>query len=90
MYAEVAIPDSSNKTKPLAVIPESAISWRGSLPAVFEITQDSTGLKMRTLRLGKPSGKDMVSVISGISIGDRILKEPLASTRSGPYIAPAL
>jgi RND family efflux transporter MFP subunit len=90
MYAEVAIPASLDKTKPLAVIPNSAISWRGSLPAVFAISDDNTSLKMRTLRLGKPSGKDMVSVITGISIGDRILKEPLASTRSGPYTAPAL
>lgn len=90
MYAEVSIPSNSSISKPLAVIPTSAINWRGSLPAVFKVSQDKSSLKMRTLRLGKPNGKDRVSVISGISIGDMILKAPLASTRSGPYKAPEL
>ncbi len=87
MYAEILLPNNSRVSKPLAVIPESAISWRGSLPAIFEVSEDKTYLKMRTLRLGAASGNGMVSVISGISIGDAILKDPLASTRSGPYMA---
>lgn len=89
MYAEVMIPTNGNSRKPLAVIPESAISWRGSLPAVFAVSDDRTSLKMRTLRLGSSAGKGMVSILSGVSIGDKILKQPLASTRSGPYMAPA-
>ena len=88
MYAEVSIPDPRKNSQPLAVIPESAINWRGSLPAVFEVSEDRTMIKMRTLRLGKPAGAGMVSVISGVDIGDMILKAPLASTRSGPYQAP--
>lgn len=88
MYAEVSIPELSKKARPLALIPQSAINWRGSLPAVFEVSPDRTTLKMRTLRLGKPTGSGLVSVISGIGIGDSILKAPLASTRSGPYQVP--
>jgi len=85
MYAEVAIPDTSKQSHPLAVIPESAINWRGSLPAVFEVSPDRTMVRMRTVRLGRASGDGLVTVISGVDIGDAILKEPLGSTRSGPY-----
>lgn len=88
MYAEIMVPTNGNAAKPLAVIPESAISWRGSLPAVFAISADKTRLKMRTLRLGSSSGKGMISILSGLSIGDKILKQPLASTRTGSYMAP--
>lgn len=90
MYAEISIPNNTNTAKPLAMIPESAINWRGSLPAVFAVSADKSNLKMRTLRLGKPDGKGMISVLSGVAIGDMILKAPLASTRSGPYKVPTL
>jgi len=89
MYAEILIPTNGNAKKPLAVIPETAISWRGSLPAVFAVSADKTSLKMRSLRLGTSSGNGMISILSGVSIGDKILKQPLASTRSGPYTAVA-
>ena len=85
MYAEVMIPNARNNSAPLAAIPKSSISWRGSLPAVFQVSNDGTLLRMRSLRLGTSHGNDMVTVLSGISIGDRILKRPLASTRSGAY-----
>ena len=85
MYAEVMIPNARNNSAPLAAIPKSSISWRGSLPAVFQVSNDGTLLRMRTLRLGSSNGNDMVTVLSGISIGDKILKRPLASTRSGAY-----
>ena len=89
MYAEVSIPDNGKQVQPMAIIPESAINWRGSLPAVFEVSPDRTMIKMRTVRLGRPAGDGMVSVISGVGIGDAILKDPLGSTRSGPYQSPA-
>ena len=85
MYAEVVIADPDNQKKGLPSIPKSAISWRGSLPAVFLVSDDSMQLQMKTLRLGPKASGDKISVLSGISIGDRILKKPLASTRSGKY-----
>jgi len=88
MYAEILIPTGGGNTQPLATVPESAISWRGSLPAVFAVSPDKTSLKMRTLRLGRTDSNGMVSVLSGVSIGDKILKKPLSSTRSGPYTLP--
>lgn len=87
MYAEILIPSTREAANPLAVIPHSAISWRGSLPAVFVVSEDQTKLKMRTLRLGSASGKEMTTILSGVAIGDKILKQPLPSTRSGPYAA---
>ncbi len=88
MYAEILIPTTSQSNRPMATVPETAISWRGSLPAVFLVSDDKTSLKMRTLRLGRADSQGMINVISGIAIGDKILKQPLASTRSGPYVEP--
>ncbi len=88
MYAEIMIPSAQANKPSQAVIPQSAITWRGSLPAVFQVSDDNRFIKMRTLRLGARMG-DKVAVISGIRIGDRILKQPLGSTRSGPYQPPA-
>jgi ribosomal protein L15E len=85
MYAEVVIVDPSNEKKGLPTIPKSAITWRGSLPAVFQVSEDRTSLKMKTLRLGPKARGGNISVLSGISVGDTILKQPLASTRSGKY-----
>jgi len=87
MYAEVVIPSSDSKKAGVPSIPESAITWRGSLPAVFLVSEDNTSLKMKTMRLGSKVKGGKVAVISGISVGDRILKQPLASTRSGKYQA---
>lgn len=87
MYAEILIPSAQANKPAQAIVPQSAITWRGSLPAVFQVSDDNRFIKMRTLRLGSRIG-DKVIVISGIHIGDRILKHPLGSTRSGPYRAP--
>ena len=83
MYAEVMIHDINAKVRELPVVPKEALVWRGSLPAVFVVTDDGN-LKMRTLRTGSQSGDGMISVITGVKEGDRILKNPTASTKSGP------
>lgn len=88
MYAEVMIQDKeAQQVDRTPVIPQSAITWRGSLPAVFMVSKDKTQLKMKTIRLGSSKPNGNVTVISGISVGDKILKAPLASTRSGAYRA---
>ena len=38
MYAEVMIPDISSEVASIPVIPDSAVLWRGSLPAVYVAT----------------------------------------------------
>lgn len=82
MYAEILIPDQSKSASALPVIPESAILWRGSLPAVFQVNNNG-GLKLRLIRIGDRASDGQVSVISGIKVGDKILADPAPSTRSG-------
>lgn len=86
MYAEIIIRDTGAQPAEQApLIPESAISWRGSLPAVFTVSADKSSLKMKTIRLGDSKGNGKVVVLSGLSVGDKILMAPQSSTRSGPY-----
>lgn len=81
-YAEVLIPDPSQTAQPHPAIPESAILWRGSLPSVFLVEEDGD-LRLRLIRIGDRAPDGRISVISGIRVGDRILANPAAGTRSG-------
>ena len=78
MYAEIVLPDPSNRISGLPVIPESAIVWRGSLPAVFKVADDGR-VKLRLIRIDEYASNGIVSVISGLQSGDRILAEPTAN-----------
>jgi multidrug efflux pump subunit AcrA (membrane-fusion protein) len=80
-YAEVLVPDPAGRGSALPVIPMSALVWRGSLPAVFKVMEDGS-VKLRLIRIDEPSPNGMVSVISGIKVGDTIIAEP--SSRRGP------
>lgn len=81
MYAEVMIPDPSKSGASSPVVPESAILWRGSLPAVYKL-DDAGELKLRIIRIGERNGQGQVAIISGIKAGDKILAQPGAGTRS--------
>ena len=81
MYAEVMIPDVNAPSRSLPVIPDSAVLWRGSLPAVYVVTEDNQ-TKLRLVRLGDYVGSTQVSVLSGLSVGERILANP-SGTASG-------
>lgn len=83
MYADVLVPDAtSTASSSMPMIPESAIRWRGSLPAVFLYTPEGD-IKLRLLRLGERGPNGMISVVSGIKPGDRILKNPSVNMRGG-------
>jgi multidrug efflux pump subunit AcrA (membrane-fusion protein) len=82
MYAEVMIPDPSKKGTSSPVVPETAILWRGSLPAVYKL-DESGAIKLRLIRIGERTPDGKVIVISGIRVGDKILSKPGAGTRSG-------
>ena len=81
MYAEIIVPDPSSRVSGLPVIPESAIVWRGSLPAVFQVADDGRA-RLRLIRIDEYASNGIVSVISGIRAGDRILAEPAPGSRS--------
>ncbi len=76
MYAEVMIPDISTPIKNMPVIPKAAVIWRGSLPAVLVTTEGSTEPQLRMIRLGGFVDEATVSVLSGLTIGERILATP--------------
>ncbi len=82
MYAEVLIPNPEKAGSESPVIPESAIIWRGSLPAVYKVTETGQ-IKMRLVRIGEKTGNGEVVVISGVSIGDTIIAKPASNIRSG-------
>ena len=81
MYAEIILPDPGNMVSGLPLIPESAIVWRGSLPAVFQVTDDGR-IRLRLIRVDEYASGGNVSVISGLRTGDRILAQPASRTRA--------
>jgi len=75
MYAEVMVPDISTGVTSVPVIPDAAVLWRGSLPAVYVATDDNRA-ELRLIRLGDYVGSHEVAVLSGLQIGDRIFVSP--------------
>ena len=82
MYAEVMVPDVSSGVSSLPVIPDSAVIWRGSLPAVYVAAQDNRA-ELRLIRLGDYVGANEVAVLSGLQVGERIYVAPPDAAVSG-------
>ncbi len=82
MYAEVMVPEPSLQSSAVPVIPESAVLWRGSLPAVYVATEDK-GPRLRLIRIGDYVDNDHVAVLSGLEIGERIHAVALTGARGG-------
>ena len=81
MYAEVMVPDNSAQTGAVPVIPDSAVLWRGSLPAVYVAAADGK-TELRLIRLGEYVSGDRVAVLSGLKVGERVYASPPAGTSS--------
>lgn len=82
MYAEVMIPDPSIAVQNLPIIPNSAVVWRGSLPAVFIVNQKNEK-ELRLVRLGEAIDNRTVAVLSGLYVGERIFSQPSPGMASG-------
>ncbi len=82
MYAEVRVPDTASKGDVIPVIPDTAVLWRGSLPAVYVATDDNR-TELRLIRLGDYLGNNQVAVLSGLKIGERIYAVPPAASAPG-------
>ncbi|WP_232222249.1 efflux RND transporter periplasmic adaptor subunit [Thioalkalivibrio paradoxus] len=85
MYADVHIP-GTEATPGVVRIPLSAIVPGGALPRVAVVEPDGT-TRVRMVRLGSVQG-DMVTVLSGLEPGDRLLDSPDATIRSGERVEP--
>ena len=79
MYAEVIVPDQSANNEDVPVIPDSAVLWRGSLPAVYVATADNRK-ELRLIRVGNYVSKNQIAVLSGLKIGERIYAVPPAGS----------
>lgn len=75
MYAEVMVPEEASSTQQVPVIPDTAVLWRGSLPAVYVATPDNRK-ELRLIRLGDYVSGNQVAVLSGLKVGERIYAVP--------------
>lgn len=87
MYANVMIPDVNAPARETVVIPNSAVIWRGSLPAV-EVLNDKSEPELRLVRVGEQVDRDHITILSGLSANERIVDRPqgggaAASSSSG-------
>lgn len=82
MYAEVMVPDVTAPVSTVPVIPDSAVMWRGSLPAVYVLNENNEP-QLRLVRLGDYVGGNRVAVLSGLQVGERVFVTPPAGMASG-------
>jgi multidrug efflux pump subunit AcrA (membrane-fusion protein) len=89
MFARVALPRAA--TRPMLLVPRSAIVRRGGLEGVFVIDADRLGMepvsgsgtaRLRWLRTGETRG-DEVAVLSGLEEGESYVVEPPAGLADG-------
>lgn len=81
MYAEVQIPDTTEPSREIPILPERAVVWRGSLPNVF-VLHDGQPL-LRIVRVGNQFGDGFVSILSGVNAGDQVIVDPPPGLVSG-------
>ncbi len=75
MYAKVLVPDFNAPARVMPVVPRSAIRFNGSLPGVY-VLDDEGKPQLRLIRVGEPLPDGMVTVLSGLRPGERILENP--------------
>lgn len=75
MYVKVHVPNlTAGKRAAVPVIPKSAIRYNGSLPSVYVINNNEP--ELRLVRLGEELDGGMISILSGLLVGERILSNP--------------
>jgi multidrug efflux pump subunit AcrA (membrane-fusion protein) len=84
MYATVSVPDSSREKVVTISIPGEALVWRGSQASVY-VVNTSGKAELRMIRTGS-EGNGRISVLSGLSEGDRVVTTPDTHLRSGMMI----
>ena len=82
MYAKVLIPDFNAPARANPVIPESAIRYNGSLPGVYVLDEQGNA-QLRLIRVGEPVPGGLVTVLSGLRPGERIIADPPAGITAG-------
>jgi RND family efflux transporter MFP subunit len=80
MYAKVLVPDFNAPARVNPVVPRTSIRYNGSLPGVYVVDEDGNA-QLRLIRVGEPTPRGGVTVLSGLRAGERILSNP------GPGVA---
>ncbi|MGD8907981.1 MAG: efflux RND transporter periplasmic adaptor subunit [Chromatiales bacterium] len=66
-------------TKHELVIPRKAVVYRSEVTAVYVVDKQNR-LHFRHIRAGQPTSDNMISVIAGLSAGERVAVDPVAAT----------
>jgi multidrug efflux pump subunit AcrA (membrane-fusion protein) len=82
MYAKVLVPDFSAPARANPVIPETAIRYNGSLPGVY-VLDEQGGAALRLIRVGQPVPGGLITVLSGLRPGERVLADPPPGIAAG-------
>ncbi|MCB1762203.1 MAG: efflux RND transporter periplasmic adaptor subunit [Gammaproteobacteria bacterium] len=82
MYAKVLVPDFTAPARNYPVIPTSAVRYNGSLPGVYVEGSDGQA-ELRLIRVGENLDGGYISVLSGLSEGERVLRNPGLTVSSG-------
>ncbi len=75
MYAKVLVPDLAAPARANPVIPSSAVRYNGSLPGVYVVNERGEP-QLRLIRVGESLSGGMVTVLSGLRPGERVLTNP--------------
>jgi RND family efflux transporter MFP subunit len=74
-YVKVMVPDLNAPARANPVIPTTAIRYNGSLPGVYVV--DEKGIpQLRLIRIGEDVGGGFVTVLSGLTAGERVFSNP--------------
>lgn len=82
MYAKVLVPDFTAPARNYPVIPVSALRYNGSLPGVYVLGPEGPP-QLRLIRVGESLEGGYVSVLSGLSAGERVLSNPGIGVSAG-------
>jgi multidrug efflux pump subunit AcrA (membrane-fusion protein) len=82
MYAKVLVPDFNAPAQANPVIPASAVRYNGSLPGVY-VLDDQGNVQLRLVRVGEPVPGGMITVLSGLRPGERVLADPPPGVAAG-------
>ncbi|WP_299873280.1 efflux RND transporter periplasmic adaptor subunit [uncultured Cocleimonas sp.] len=85
MYAEIFLPDTTPGGNSVITIPKTALIPGRSLPTVLVVDEESKTSSLRLIRVGVAQRDGLVSVVSGLKVGERVINNPPAGASSGWY-----
>jgi multidrug efflux pump subunit AcrA (membrane-fusion protein) len=83
MYAEVLIPVQNSQMTQTLLIPKTSIVHVGSLPGVLVVNERTKRSQLNVIRLGKAYDSRLVTVLSGLDPGSKIIDNPIPGAPVG-------